>query len=172
MNGLPGFDLDPLGSTARNDKLLHKEAAESKKGDKRRMSAQHNFSKRVKMLGLGTIFGLGLLGAAAPAAEAKPPRHAPAHGYRRKTTVTRYRTVPRYTSRYNRRVYRNGRWVTVPTYRSRVGGWRRDIDGDGIRNRRDRDIDGDGIHNRRDRDTDGDGVRDSRDDYPRNPRRR
>jgi hypothetical protein len=39
----------------------------------------------------------------------------------------------------------------------------RDVDGDGIPNRRDRDIDGDGILNRRDRDMDGDGRPNSRD---------
>src|SRR3954462_4418151 len=39
----------------------------------------------------------------------------------------------------------------------------RDVDGDGIRNSRDRDIDGDGIRNSRDRDMDGDGIRNSRD---------
>jgi hypothetical protein len=40
---------------------------------------------------------------------------------------------------------------------------RRDIDGDGIPNRRDRDVDGDGIPNRRDRDIDGDGIPNRRD---------
>jgi hypothetical protein len=39
----------------------------------------------------------------------------------------------------------------------------RDVDGDGIRNSRDRDIDGDGIPNRRDRDMDGDGRPNGRD---------
>jgi hypothetical protein len=42
----------------------------------------------------------------------------------------------------------------------------RDIDGDGIVNRRDRDMDGDGIVNRRDRDMDGDGTPNSRDRDP------
>ncbi|MFN2617749.1 MAG: hypothetical protein ABR581_11620 [Thermoleophilaceae bacterium] len=40
---------------------------------------------------------------------------------------------------------------------------RRDVDGDGIPNRRDRDIDGDHIPNRRDRDMDGDHKRNRRD---------
>src|SRR5215218_6635039 len=40
---------------------------------------------------------------------------------------------------------------------------RRDIDGDCIRNGRDRDVDGDGIRNRRDRDVDGDGISNRRD---------
>lgn len=129
------------------------------------MDAQQNFSRRAKMLGLGALFGLGLLTVAAPA-EARPPRWAPAHGYRRKVAVSRYRTAPRVYR--TRTVWRNGRRVVVPYYRSRVGGYRttirrRDIDGDGIRNSRDRDVDGDGIRNRRDRDDDNDGIRDRRD---------
>ncbi|MCC2669137.1 MAG: hypothetical protein K0Q72_1608 [Armatimonadetes bacterium] len=67
----------------------------------------------------------------------------------------------------------------IPDWRDRsvfgrrhFGTRRRDIDGDGIRNRRDRDRDGDGIRNRRDRDRDGDGVRNKRDRHPSRPRRR
>jgi hypothetical protein len=40
---------------------------------------------------------------------------------------------------------------------------RRDLDGDGVPNRRDRDVDGDGVRNGRDRDVDGDRVRNGRD---------
>jgi hypothetical protein len=56
-------------------------------------------------------------------------------------------------------------------------GTKRDLDGDGIPNRRDRDVDGDGIRNRRDRNTDGDRFRNRRDrdidgDFLRNTRDR
>ncbi|MCC2668142.1 MAG: hypothetical protein K0Q72_613 [Armatimonadetes bacterium] len=55
-----------------------------------------------------------------------------------------------------------------PFHRRRIETRRRDIDRDGIRNRRDRDRDGDGIRNRRDWDRDGDRIPNWRD---RNDRR-
>jgi len=104
------------------------------------------------------VAGLGLLLADLAPALAKPPAHAPAHGYRRKhgggTTVapTYTRSYSTYTpERYRRRrrtrrlVRRRAPFSTVRYVRSR------DRDRDGIRNRRDRDIDGDGIRNWRDR---------------------
>lgn len=127
-----------------------------------------NISRTVKILALGGLMSLGLLVGELPQAEAKPPSHAKAWGYRARqsgaSTFRRNWGVGR-SNRVRPRYYRT-------RYRTSPYSWRRDVDRDGIRNRRDRDVDGDGIRNRRDRDKDGDGVRNRRDRYDRNPRRR
>jgi hypothetical protein len=51
----------------------------------------------------------------------------------------------------------------IPSAAAGDRGTRRDLDGDGISNRRDRDVDGDGIRNRYDRNTDGDRFPNRRD---------
>ena len=132
--------------------------------------------------GLGVLLGLGLLFSDIAPAAAAPPRHAPAHGYRRKARARQtYRPAATIWPRPTRssRVRRGVRDRDGDGIRNR---WDRDRDGDGVRNRRDRapnnprlgarDMDGDGIPNVRDRDRDGDGVRNARDRYPNNPRRR
>jgi hypothetical protein len=141
---------------------------------------------------MGAVLGLGLLlGNPAPA-EAKPPVHAKAHGYRRKAPVLVHRTYRPYHSRYS--VYHDRDRDGIPNWRDRDKDGdgirngrdrhdrrpqpyvrrpvRRDWDRDGIRNRRDWDVDGDGVRNRRDRDKDGDGLRNRRDRHDKNARRR
>jgi hypothetical protein len=95
--------------------------------------------KRI-ITGITAVLGMALMAFEAMPAQAAPPPHAPAWGYRRKQQ----------TANYNRTHRRH-----TPTYY--------DIDGDGIRNNRDRDVDGDGILNGRDRDIDGDGILNGRD---------
>jgi hypothetical protein len=95
---------------------------------------------------------LGLLAVEAAPAVAKPPSHAPAHGYRRKQqSKSRYYR----TSYRDRDSYRRTSRYTGRTRYSRAN----DFDRDGIPNWRDQDIDGDGVPNRRD-------------DHDYNPRRR
>jgi hypothetical protein len=79
-------------------------------------------------LGLGAALAMLLIPGASPA-DAKPPAHAPAWGYRAKNKAAVHPVRHRVVSRYGA----NG-----------------DFDRDGIRNSRDRDIDGDGIPNYRD----------------------
>ena len=105
------------------------------------------------LLGGAVLAGSSFLGA--PAAQAATVR-----------TVSCAPTVSYHASDYDRDDYRvyghNSRYDRYSRYgqfgRFRFG-TRRDVDGDGIRNRFDRDIDGDGIRN-------------SRDHHPRNPWRR
>ncbi len=85
--------------------------------------------------GVAAVLGTALMAFEAMPAQAAPPKHAPAWGYRRKQQQNT-----------------NHRRIT-----------RADIDGDGIPNGRDRDMDGDGIPNTRDRDRDGDGIPNTRD---------
>jgi hypothetical protein len=139
--------------------------------------------RNMKMLGLGAVFSLGLLTIGAKPAEAKPPRHAKAWGYRAKRVApVQYYSPYRYSGSSYR--YNSGRRDRdrdgIPDWRDRyVGGrfdspWpvRRDWDRDGRRNERDRDWDNDGIRNRRDRDRDGDGIGNRRDRHPRKAWRR
>ena len=135
------------------------------------MRMEHNILARARAWALGAVFAGGTLAMAVPA-EAKPPAHAPAHGYRRKAAVSRYYRNTRFgTSYYRTRRsldidydgvpdYRD-RWITRPQFVVRRKSWakRKDIDRDGVRNRRDPDKDGDGKRDRRDR-------------HPNNPRRR
>jgi len=118
-----------------------------------------------KIAGGIALAGLGLMAFDLSPAAAKPPSWAPAHGYRRKHGDDSYRYSTR--RNYGDRYYNSGRYYDDRYYSggryygTGIGGRRiyGDIDGDGIRNRRDRDRDGDGIPNRRDR-------------HPDNPRRR
>lgn len=110
---------------------------------------------------LGVTLAATCLGLGATQAEAQI-FYRDGHRYSRYDRYDRYNRYDRYRYPYS---YGDG-------YRYRVGGWRRDWDGDGIRNRRDRDRDNDGIRNRWDRDKDGDGIPNRRDRHPRNPRRR
>ncbi|MFN3650701.1 MAG: hypothetical protein ACK47B_14085 [Armatimonadota bacterium] len=124
-------------------------------------------------------------------ADARPPAHAPAHGYRRKQAARTYRTYrPAYSrtrpSQYT--VYRRmqpyrrdrrystynrySRYNRSSTYRTNRYPRAKDIDRDGVRNRYDRDMDGDGRRNHWDKDVDGDGRRNRNDDHRRNPKRR
>jgi hypothetical protein len=125
---------------------------------------KQSVSRRLMTLGLGASLAFGIAGLQSPA-EAKPPSHAKAWGYRRKHT-----TVRRVTPKYRVAGYRN-------TVRYR------DVDRDGIPDYRDRfirssrypyrkDLDRDGVRNKRDKDKDGDGIRNRRDDHDKNPRRR
>jgi hypothetical protein len=141
--------------------------------------------KNLKMLGLGAVFSLGLLALGAAPAEAKPPAHAKAWGYRAQQaqyySPFGYRdySYRDFGSRYSSR-WRDRDRDRIPDWRDRyIGGrfdspWptRRDWDRDGRRNSKDWDLDNDGIRNRRDRDRDGDGVGNRRDRHPRRPRRR
>jgi hypothetical protein len=105
-------------------------------------------SKRL-VAGIAAVLGSALMAFEAMPAQAAPPPHAPAWGYRKKQQAANYKN-------------RN-----VRTRRHSPSG--NDIDGDGRWNRGDRDMDGDGIPNTRDRDQDGDGIQDSRDRYPTAP---
>lgn len=109
-------------------------------------------------LAVGTVFGLGLLFAGQPA-EAAPPAHAKAYGYRNNQAQHRYR--PGYGPQQFPGRYGGSQWGgnarTPYGYNARPYGYRtnslpprQDVDRDGIRNRNDRDIDGDGVRNKRD----------------------
>jgi hypothetical protein len=99
------------------------------------------------------VAGLALTIVVAQSAQAAPPPHAPAYGYRNKKGTT----APKSSH--------------VKGHQSRRSPW--DIDGDGRPNGRDSDMDGDGIANSRDRDIDGDGIpnnreRNAKGNHPRN----
>jgi hypothetical protein len=134
------------------------------------MKTQQNRFRQV--MGASAVLALGVLAAELSPAFAKPPPHAPAHGYRRKHESGSDRSD--YSRRYDRddyrrsdgRVFESGRVVNDRRRRVRAHS-ANDIDGDGIRNDRDPDMDGDGVRNSRDRDMDGDGTPNNRDDHPR-----
>lgn len=79
--------------------------------------------------------GLGLLATGIRPAEAAPPSHAPAWGYRRKFEKSN----------------NGGYWQSYRTSRYSRYSRSQDFDRDGVPNWKDRDIDGDGVRNARDR---------------------
>ncbi len=102
-------------------------------------------SKRI-LTGFAAVLGLALAAFEAVPAQADPPKHAPAWGYRKKQAASKN--------------YRNQNTRTRNWGRRSTSG---DIDGDGRNNWQDSDMDGDGIPNWRDRDQDGDGIPNNRD---------
>jgi hypothetical protein len=146
-----------------------------------------------------TIVGVGLAalvmaGLGATPAEARPPSHAPAHGYRSYQSDRRADCdCERNRSRYSRSRYigshrddcRHSSGYSSRYGGSRNGGYGHDSSryggsrygntryGAGGANRGPYgDLDRDGRRNYWDRDKDGDGRRNERDDNPKNPRRR
>lgn len=120
-------------------------------------------SRLVKVIGFGAMAVLTVAAGSAPA-QAAPPPHAPAHGYRAKQAELGYdRSNYGYGAYddgyvYVDRTWRSDGWDRYgrrsqerSRYSSRMGRWG-DFDGDRIPNCHDRDIDNDGIRNERDRD--------------------
>lgn len=96
-------------------------------------------SRRVAT-GVAAVLGMALIAFEAMPAQAAPPPHAPAWGYRRKQQQQQQQRYSNYGTKY-RDNYRTRRHHPYSN----------DLDGDGIVDSRDRDIDGDGILNYRDR---------------------
>lgn len=114
-----------------------------------------------KALGLSVLAAVGMVALDLAPAFAKPPAHAPAHGYRRNQEGKQDKHYEKQRERYDddryedddddryrseRRRYESDRQRRY----EREGERRRDLDRDGIPDHRDTDIDGDGIENSRD----------------------
>lgn len=147
-----------------------------------------SLTKAVTGVGLG---GLLLLGVGLAPAAAKPPPHAPAHGYRAKqvhrNSGWNSRRSPYGNSRYDNYRYGDSRYGSSRYDDYRYGGSRYDDYryrpgygssyrygsgyGSGTRGPYG-DLDRDGRRNYWDKDKDGDGRRNERDRAPKNPRRR
>ncbi len=151
-----------------------------------------------RALALGALLTLIVTGVELAPAAARPPAHAPAHGYRRKQAEVRRdrRKIRHYRQELRRdrealrraRARREARLNRTSPRRSAVRrNWGR-VTTDSNRYRRvnryrrtrllsqyqprTRDVDRDGTPDFRDRDIDGDGVRNSRDRSDYNPNRR
>lgn len=97
---------------------------------------------------VGVHIGVPVYTAPAPIYGAPAPvyRYSPGYSYGQ----SRYDVQPRYYGQH--RYYNQPRIVRhADRWDHRRGGWRRDLDHDGVPNRYDRDRDGDGVRNRFDR---------------------
>ena len=158
------------------------------------MTAGPRTIRRGKMLVVGSLLSMGVFAVDLAPAQADPPRHAPAYGYRNKQTAKEHRKWEKHEWKqdHERDKYERKQEQARLKYERKREKERAKFDRKQERERERferrrpedrfpprpplperlrRDTDGDGIPDSRDRDRDGDGMRNHRDRYPLDPSR-